>query len=113
MERGGALLTHHLDPQVWAAVEAVCPAIELAASRLTASALPAAVLADGAWNGCYVLGPRVPRDAVVGGAAGLAAAGAALEVKGAQVAANTGENVLGNPLTALVRRVAGCARTID
>ncbi len=81
---------------------AVCPSIELAASRLVASALPAAVLADGAWNGCFVIGARVAPGDVPGGAPGLVAAGAALSVNGAEVAANTGANVLGSPLTALV-----------
>jgi 2-keto-4-pentenoate hydratase len=88
---------------VWAAVDAVCPAIELAAARLVSCTLPAAVLADGAWNGCYVVGPRVSPADVVGGAEGLVSARAALEINGAEVAANTGANVLGSPLTALVR----------
>ena len=95
--------TPYSEDEVWAAVEAVCPAIELASSRFAGAAPPAGVLADGAWNGCVVLGRRVPPADVVGGAAALAASGAALLVNGAEVAANTGANVLGNPLTALVR----------
>ena len=95
---------------MWAAAGAVCPAIELAASRFSTLALPAAVLADGAWNGCFVVGAGVAPAAVPGGATSLAGAGAALLVNGALVAANKGANVLGNPLTALVRRSDGlCA----
>ena len=99
------------EAEVWAAVEAVCPAIELASSRFAGAAPPAGVLADGAWNGCFVLGRRVPPADVVGGAAALAASGAALLVNGAEVAANTGANVLGNPLTALVRTLS-CATAL-
>jgi 2-keto-4-pentenoate hydratase len=90
------------EEEVWGAVAAVAPAIELASARLLFAAPPVAVLADGAWNGCFVLGRRVPPSDVPGGAASLASAGAALLVNGAEVAANTGANVLGNPLTALV-----------
>ena len=84
-------------------MEAVCPAIELAAARLVGSAPPAGVLADSAWNGCFVVGARVAPGDVPNGPAGLAAARAALLVNGTEAAANTGANVLGNPLTALVR----------
>ena len=103
--------TPYSEDEVWAAVEAVCPAIELASSRFAGAAPPAGVLADGAWNGCFVLGRRVPPADVVGGAAALAASGAALLVNGAEVAANTGANVLGNPLTAMVRTLS-CATAL-
>ena len=82
------------------------PAIELATARLTGAAPPAGVLADGAWNGCFVLGAAVPAAAVdaAGGIPSLAAVRAALLLNDVEAAANTGANVLGNPVTALVRR---------
>ncbi len=96
----------YTEADCWAAVEAVFPAIELAASRLTAAApsTPAAILADCAWNGAVVLPPpeaRVRAADVPGGATALPGAGAALLLDGTQVAASTGANVLGSPLTSL------------
>jgi len=91
--------------EVWASVGSVCPAIELAVSRLvlpagTAPTLPA-ILADSAWNGCFVLGEGVAA-AELGKGEALVAARATLLCDDRVLGAETGANVLGSPLASLV-----------
>lgn len=90
--------------EVWAAVATVCPAIELAASRLVLPAgtvvAPAAILADLAWNGCFVLGPGVAA-AELGSGEALVTARATLLCNGVVLGADTGANVLSSPLASL------------
>jgi len=90
------------EEEVWARVEAVAPAIEIAATRCSESPLsPAAVLADFSLNGCCVIGPKIAPSALEGSYAALVGAKASLLVNSELAAENTGANVLGNPLTSL------------
>ena len=90
------------EEEVWARVEAVAPAIEIAATRCSDSPLsPAAVLADFSLNGCCVIGPKIAPSALEGSYAALVGAKASLLVNSELAAENTGANVLGNPLTSL------------
>lgn len=101
----------------WAAVDSLYPAIELAASRLTSSTPPVAILADGAFSGAVVLASSKQHfhtgPGLLGGLceyslpkndfdpALLPTATAELWVDGVKVASSDGANVLGSPLTAL------------
>lgn len=90
------------EEEVWARVEAVAPAIEIAATRCSESPLsPASVLADFSLNGCCVIGPKIAPSALAGSYAALVSAKASLFVNSELAAENTGANVLGSPLTSL------------
>lgn len=113
---GGAPLTRE---EVAAAVGAVYPVIEVCGSRLADNppptpAAPGGVplatllsIADQASHGSLVRAvrlakPRPAWDALVGAAAGgFAGLPVTLSINGAQVAAGSGADVLGDPLTAL------------
>ncbi len=93
--------------EVWAAVESLIPAIEIAASRCP-KALPAspdtssACIADFALNGVLVLGIEVPASTVK--TASLSDSSAVITRRSAEgnvTAQGKGTNVMGSPLTSL------------
>lgn len=93
--------TPYTNEEVWSRISFACPVIELAATRFEVPLTPALIISDFALNGCVVLGEKFDPSMVSGGASALAQASAILEINGAQVAANTGSNVLGSPLNSL------------
>jgi len=90
------------EDDVYARIEAVAPAIEIAATRCSDSPLSAqAVLADFALNGVCVLGAKIPRESIGDKEKLGAAAKASLRLNSVVVASESGANVLTNPVTAL------------
>jgi len=105
----------YTEDEVAAAVAAVCPALEIAGTRLTGGVLnadPRHLIADDAANAAFIAGPRITdwRDL------DLAQQTATLSVNGIEKGMGTGATALGGPLTALtwfVNERCGQGRTLN
>ena len=102
---GSEELLPYTEEEVWEAVESVCPALEMVASRVESEAMTApTIVADGGINAVTVAGAPIPRGSYhsgSGAAAAMAGERAWILVNGEVRKEATGAEVMGSPLASL------------
>jgi 2-keto-4-pentenoate hydratase len=87
--------------EILSAIDSFSPAIEIATTRLAGKYSAGAIIADFAWNGCVVLGHRVPIEHVVIESLNESEASLSDEA-GVTIAQSKASNVLGGPVLSLL-----------